>query len=126
MGCEISIRLPDKGGCKRQQSHVPSPLDGQSQYSLMLGTITGDSAWRDFSPFSGKIPEGPGILIIDDKTAVSTELAHLPSVKSPSDPVLIIIIASSMRSIVGHFLPHHNLLFRSLPLILSLLQSLHL
>lgn len=72
----------------------------------MLCTVTRDSAGRDFSPFGCKISEGPRVLIIDYKAAIRTELTDLSSVKRSSKPVSIIIVVSTVRPIIRHFLPH--------------------
>ena len=117
------FRLLDNGCREWQQSHIPGPLDGQSHHPLMLGTVAGDPAWRDFTPFGCKIPEGPGVLIIDYKTAIRTELTYLSSVKCPFEFTSIAIVVSTVRSIIRHFLPHYFLLFRSLLLCLFLLRS---
>jgi len=90
----------------------------------MLCTVAGDSAWRYFSPFGRKIPEGPRVLIIYYKAAIRTELTYLSSVKRPSEPIsIIIIVVSTVRSIVRHFPPHYYFLFRPLLLSLFSLQS---
>lgn len=80
----------------------------------MLCTVAGNPAWRDFSPFGRKIPEGSRVLIIDHKAAIRTELTHLSPVKRPSEPASIIIAVPTVRSIVRHFPPHYHFLFRPL------------
>ena len=90
----------------------------------MLGTVAGDPAWRDFAPFGCKISEGPGVLIIDYKAAIRTELTYLSSVKCLSEFISIAIVVSTVRPIIiRHFLPHYFFLFRSLLLCLFLLRS---
>jgi len=79
----------------------------------MFCTVPGNPARCDFSPFGGEIPKCPRILVINFEAAVRTELADFSSVKSPSEPIFIIIIASTLRSIVRHFLPLRHFLFRT-------------
>jgi hypothetical protein len=76
------------------------------------GTITRNPARRDLSPFGCEIPEGPGVLVINNEVAVRTKPADFPSVIGPSESAFILIcIISPAVSIVRHF---HPLFLRSL------------
>jgi len=74
---------------KRQQGHIPCPLDSHCQLPLVLGAIARNPPRYDLATFRRKVPEGPGFFIIDRKTAVCTEPAHFSSVicPFPSAPV---------------------------------------
>ena len=98
----------------------------------MLGTVTRYSTWCNLSTFCRKIPEGPGILIVDQQIAIRTKLTYLPSVigsfKSTAPGIL-----TGTWSTVCHFftraslrLHHFDPGLRFLPVELHRLIEQHL
>jgi hypothetical protein len=50
---------------KRHQGDRTCAFDRDGQLSLMIGTITGNSAWHDFASFCDEVIKNGGVLIID-------------------------------------------------------------
>lgn len=102
--------------CIGQKRNVSGPLDGHSQYALVLGTIPGNPARGDFTPFRGKIPENFYVFIINGKATVRTELAHFSPVVSLSESALGSICAAGL--VIGSIISH--LFHPRLPCLFSL------
>jgi len=97
-----------------QNRNISGALNGHRQHTLVLGTIPGNPARRNFTPFSGEIPENLYVFIINGKAAVRTELAHFSSMVSLSEPASVSVRAAVFvkGSIISHlFHPHLPRLF---------------
>ena len=98
------LGLSDDRRCIRQKRNISGPLDGHGQHTLVLGTIPGNPARRDFASFSREISENFYVFIINGKAAVRTELAHFSPVVSLSEPALGSVCAAVLvkGSIISH------------------------
>ena len=63
---------------------MASPLDGQSQFPLMLGAVAGNAPGDDFAPFRDEISERSHVLVVYLQAAVGTKPAYFPPMKGTS------------------------------------------
>ena len=69
------------GNRKGHEGDISSPLNCGRQLPLVPGTISRDSAGKDFSSFRNKMIEGFDVLIINSHIAIGAEDAHFPALK---------------------------------------------
>ncbi len=109
-----NLGLSDDRRSIGQKRNISGTLNGHRQHALVLCTIPGNPARRNFTPFSCEIPENLYVFIIYGKAAVRTELAHFSSVVSLSEPASVSVCAAVFvkGSIISHlFHPHLPRLF---------------
>src|SRR2546422_9589610 len=72
MGCSSRI-----GGGVGQQRHGAGALDRDRELALVAGAVARDAAGDDLAPFGEEVPEGGGILVVDQHRLVGAEATDL-------------------------------------------------